>query len=304
MPPPPDNKDRQLKSLRSIEAGGLPLDAVERLTEMASRQGTPSEFFTSNFSASELILTHECGFEPLGQVMGTSVYHVGWQYVPRTMWAGSQELVTLTEANYNARHLAMNRLRQEGALLHADGVVGVRLEMHPFAHEPGLIEFKAIGTAVRATNAPPTPTGEPFLSALSGQEHWALRMAGLKPVGFGMGNCTYYQVASWATQNATTGGFFGSGWQNQELSDFTQAVYVARERAMDRLDTECRAVGAAGVIGVTIEADYEEVEIDTGGNSRREDLIVHFTAIGTAVQFEDTPQRTPPIPFFLPLENN
>ncbi len=295
---------RQEASLASIQAGGLPLDAARRLQDLADRQGTEREFFTSDLSVNELVLTHECGFEPLGQVMGCCIYHVGWQYMPSSYsnWGSSQELTTLTQAYYEARHLAMKRLRDEARLLRADGVVGVRMERNEYDWGPGLIEFRAIGTAVRATNAPPAQA-EPFLSSLSGQEHWSLRQAGLKPVGFVLGNCTYYQVASWQTRNATQGGFFGGGWYNQELTDFTQAVYIAREYAMQRMDAEARALQAAGVVGVWCEPELEEREVSTGNDSHRTDLVIHFTALGTAVVHESDPVRMPDIPLFIPLND-
>jgi uncharacterized protein YbjQ (UPF0145 family) len=296
-------KERQEASIEAVRQGGLPLDAVDRLQEMAVRQGTDRDSFTSDLSVAELVLTRECGFEPLGQVMGSSIYHVGWQYMSgSSYWRNSGELAVQTEAYYNVRHLAMDRLRQEAKLLGADGVVGVRLEMQQYSWAAGLMEFAAIGTAVRETGVPPKSGAEPFVSSLSGQDHWALRQAGMKPVGFAMGNCTYYQAASWSTQNAMRSGIFGSGWVNQELTDFTQAFYTARELAMVRMDAEARAVGASGIVGVTIEPWYEEREVGSESN-RRTDLIIHFTAIGTAIAPESVPQPMPEIPLYVPLRN-
>lgn len=274
-------KQRAAASLRAVEAGGLPLNAVDRLQEIA---GKP--FFTSNFSVSELVLTRECGFKPVGQVMGSSVYNIGWQWTPASSgswYPSSQELEVVTAAHYKARHLALNRLRQEAALLGADGVVGVRLDMGRFEQEAGMLEFVAIGTAVRRTDAPPTQ-GQPFLSDLSGQDHWALREAGYRPVGFCLGNCTWYQVASYHTQQAQVGGFFGGSWQNQELLDYTQAVYTARELAMQRMSHEARDVKAEGIVGVTLSPHIEQRHVEQGENRpSRRDLIVSFTAIGTAI---------------------
>src|SRR5690242_7213296 len=113
-------RERNEASRRSIQAGGLPLNAMDRLKE-ASRE----DFFTSNLSPAELILTHECGYDPVGQVMGSSVYNVGWQSVPMGWNWASGELEVVTAAHYHARHLALGRLSQEAKLLGADGVVGV-----------------------------------------------------------------------------------------------------------------------------------------------------------------------------------
>ena len=111
----------------------LPPDAVARLQEQASRQGTPRHFFTSDLSTNEMLLVQRAGYEPLGQVMGSSIYHMGfqwrnfaWRNSARTQGAAF-ELDVLTQAFYNARHLALGRLQQEAALLGASAVVGVRL---------------------------------------------------------------------------------------------------------------------------------------------------------------------------------
>ncbi len=266
-------------SQAAIQAGGLPLDAVDRL-KVAARE----DFFTSNLSASELLLTRERGFKPLGQVMGTSVYNVGWQWTPGSSWyASSQELETLTAANYDARHLALGRLRQEAKLLGADGVVGVRLQIRDFEGGSGLLEFAAFGTAVRREGAPPSH-GEPFLSDLSGADHWALREAGYRPVGFCLGNCSWYQVADAQTQRAQVGGWFGGAWQSQELRGYSQAVYTARHLAMTRMEAEAKAVGGEGIVGVSLHPKIEERHVEQGENTpARRDLLVTFTAVGTAV---------------------
>lgn len=72
-------EERDEASRQSIIAGGLPLNAIDRLREAASRHASEKPFFTSDLSATELALTRQCGFVPLGQVIGSSVYHVGWQ---------------------------------------------------------------------------------------------------------------------------------------------------------------------------------------------------------------------------------
>jgi uncharacterized protein YbjQ (UPF0145 family) len=153
-----------------------------------------------------------------------------------------------------------------------------------------MLEFAAIGTAVRETGAPPLGNAEPFVSSLSGQDHYSLRKIGYKPVGFAMGNCTWYQIANWSTQIATGGGF--GSWYNQELTDFTQATYQSRELAMQRMEYEARTAGATGIVGVTVEPWYETYEVQN-----RHDLILHFTATGTCVAPDppSTPTADPKI---------
>ena len=80
--------------------------------------------FTSDLSVSEYVLLGEAGFEPLGFVVGSSIYHIGLQ---NSKWGQNMELTTLTQAMYNARELAMSRMEAEAAHLGADGIVGVEL---------------------------------------------------------------------------------------------------------------------------------------------------------------------------------
>src|SRR5690348_3753691 len=98
-------RQRREASQQSLAQGGLPLNAIDRLREQAGRQNTPGHIFTGDLSVNELMLIRQAGYEPLGQVMGSSIYHIGWQWTP--MWTGSStELTVLTQSFYNARHLA------------------------------------------------------------------------------------------------------------------------------------------------------------------------------------------------------
>ena len=83
-------------------------------------------FFTSDLSVNEFLLVKQAGFEPLGLVVGSSIYHIGLQL---RRWGKNQELDVLTQAMYHARELAMTRMEEEADHLGADGVVGVRLDV-------------------------------------------------------------------------------------------------------------------------------------------------------------------------------
>ena len=99
---------------------GLAEHASERL-RMNARG-----LFTSDLSVNEFLLITEAGFDPLGLVVGSSIYHIGIQMAG---WKKSQEMTVLSEAMYGARQLAMTRMEEEADQLGADGVVGVRLEV-------------------------------------------------------------------------------------------------------------------------------------------------------------------------------
>ena len=155
-----------------------PEAATTRLAKTAG--ANPAGVFTSDLSVSEYVLLGEAGFEPLGFVIGSSIYHIGMQI---GRWRQNQELQVLTQAMYNARDLAMSRMRAEADHLGADGIVGVNLRMQMYSWGQGCLEFVAAGTAVRhlagqgAHRAPDgrVPVGDERLH-LAGAEH-ADRMA-------------------------------------------------------------------------------------------------------------------------------
>jgi uncharacterized protein YbjQ (UPF0145 family) len=202
--------------------------------------------FTSDLSVSEYVLLGEAGFEPLGFVVGSSIYHVGIQ-VGR--WSQNQELQVLTQAMYNARELAMARMQAEADHLGADGIVGVNLKMQMYAWGQGVLEFVATGTGVRAlagTGAHKAPNGRAFTSDLSAQDFFRLLAAGAVPVAFVLGTCVYHIAHQGVMQSLRQAG------QNQEMPQFTQGVYEARELALSRMQAEATGAGATGIVGVNV----------------------------------------------------
>jgi len=239
---------------------GIPEAAEERLAQ--NRDG----LFTSDLSVKEFLLVKQAGFEPLGLVVGSSIYHIGLQ-VSNPM--ENMEMEVLTQAMYHARELAMTRMEQEADSLGADGIVGVRLDVGRYEWGHDLAEFIAIGTAVkhRESKLQRAPTGRPFTSDLSGQDFWTLLAAGYRPVGMVMGSCVYHVA------HQGIGGFLKKMGRNIEMENYTQALYDARELAMERMQAEAKEVEAEGVVGVQLH------ERSHGWGSH----MIEFFAIGTAV---------------------
>ena len=248
-------------------AADLPQHARERLTAMRQHH-----FFTSDLSVNEFLLVKEVGFHPLGLVMGSSIFHIGFQPIRQGV---SEELTTLTQALYHARELTMVRMEEEADALGADGIVAVRLTLSVHAWGTNVIEFLAIGTAVahEAGHDWRAPNGKPFTSDLSGQDFWTLLHAGYRPLGLVMGNCVYYVAPQVAPQGYGPGGYPQQPMQNMELTGPTQAIYDARELAMERMQVEAEALTAQGIVGVTVSESNH-----TWGAS-----VLEFSAIGTAV---------------------
>ncbi|MCW3059173.1 MAG: hypothetical protein JWQ02_994 [Capsulimonas sp.] len=245
----------------------IPQHATERLVEMRGTSESRT-LFTSDLSTSEFLLVKEAGFDPVGLVVGSSIYHVGYQ---QAAWSKNQEMTVLTQAMYHARELAMDRMEEEAHQLGADGVVGVRLEVNHKEWGNHIAEFVAIGTAVvhrGDKNRFKNKRGRPFTSDLSGQDFYILLRSGYRPLGLVMGNCVYHVAVQ------SFGSFVRNFSQNAELTQYTQAMYDSRELAMERMQKEAEELGAKGIVG----ANIHERTHAWGAH------VIEFFAIGTAVE--------------------
>src|ERR1700723_3440812 len=234
----------------------------------ARLQQNRAGLFTSDLSVNEFLLVKQAGFEPLGLVVGSSIYHIGIQVAG---WKKSQEMTVLSEAMYNARQLAMTRMEEEADQLGADGVVGVRLDIGRYEWGADMAEFIAIGTAIKHKEGKihRAPNGRPFTSDLSGQAFWTLMQTGKRPVGLVMGSCVYHVAHRGVLQSMKQAG------RNVELEQYTQALYDARELAMERMQKEAEAIGD-GVLGI-VEVKLHENNHGWGSH------VIEFFAVGTAV---------------------
>ena len=262
---------------------GIPDSGRERIERMKQEVGRGH--FTSDLSINEFLLVKEAGFDPLGLVLGSSIYHIGFQ---QANWNQNQEMGVLTQAMYHARDLAMTRMEEEADQLGADGVVGVRLDIGRYDWGADLAEFIAVGTAVkhRGGELHRAPNGRPFTSDLSGQEFSTLLRAGYRAVGMVMGNCVYH-VAHQGLRAS-----FKQMGRNQEMATYTQALYQARELAMERMQQESTELQAEGIVGARI------VERSHGWGSH----VIEFFAIGTAVVSTSTEHQIDKPALVLPLQ--
>ena len=87
--------------------------------------------------------------------MGSCVYHVAHRGMFKTMGSVGQnvELTNFSQALYDAREIAMERMQNEAAEAKAEGVVGVILHEGSHNWQPHVIEFFAVGTAVLPISA-------------------------------------------------------------------------------------------------------------------------------------------------------
>jgi uncharacterized protein YbjQ (UPF0145 family) len=266
----------------------LPPAAEARIAEIRGSGTWGSVLSTAEFAAIRGV-----GFEPAGQVLGAAVYNIGYSggYGCPGAWAGlgvsanpfrsvtrvsSQDgyssFSALVRAMYSARRAAISRMTAECAELGGHGVVGVLLSIGPFP--AGGLEFKAIGTAVRAPGAPPPP--QPFTSGLSGQEFAKLIATGWVPAGLVLGISVGARHDDLLTRRQTR-----RRAGNTEVTGYTELVNDARHDARVQLERDVRARGAEGVVINSMSMRVREVNCPAQEHGR--DHLAEVTLVGTAI---------------------
>jgi uncharacterized protein YbjQ (UPF0145 family) len=244
--------------------------AQERVAAIRGASGSVP-LFSSDLSVDELALVRQTGYQPLGLVAGSSVYHIGWN-----RWTSTGELDAQTRALHDATNLAIQRMRLEAEGMGAVGVVGVRLEIGRPAWGERLVEVRLLGTALSV----PGGGGTPFLSGLSAQEFVCLLQTGSRPAALVFGNTAYYIYTNVmdSMQNAS--------WYNQEVQKYSWGLRQAQQYAFGRMHAAAHQVAASGIVGVHIEHRLERIEReeDYGGVSRQfNDYVIEYLAWGTAI---------------------
>jgi uncharacterized protein YbjQ (UPF0145 family) len=277
----------------------LPAAAEARMAEIRA-SGTWGSALTSD----EFAAIRSVGFEPVGQVLGACVYNIGYTggYACPGAWgnwgygqvmpvrtrtqvssrSGFGSFGPLVQAMYDARHKALDRMTAECEELGGHGVVGVRLTIGAFP--AGGLEFKAIGTAIRAPGVGPVSTWRhrgsrpkrPFTSDLSGQDFTKLIMKGWVPAGLALGISIGSRHDDWLTVGQTR---WGSG--NAEVTGYTELVNDARHDARLQLERDVARLGGEGVVIADMEMRVRERECPV--SEGRRDHIVEATTIGTAI---------------------
>jgi len=104
---------------------------------------------TSDMTNEELWNMTSLGYVPLKLVMGVSVYSLGFTggIMAALKSLGGGEVAGLTEILYEAREKALARIEADAEKCGADEVIGVKTRVYDLGG--GLVEFMAIGTAVK-----------------------------------------------------------------------------------------------------------------------------------------------------------
>jgi len=156
---------------------------------------------------------------------------------------------------------------------------------------PGVRGYRHRRPSPTGQGAHLAPDGRAFTSDLSAQDFFRLLAAGAVPVAFVLGTFVYHVAHQGVIQSLRQVG------QNQEMLQFTQGVYEARELALARMQAEAAAAQSSGVVGVTVE-----VKNHVWGEHATE-----FLATGTAVrrlaEEHKLPETSPKPMFTLGLDN-
>lgn len=261
--------------LERIAGGGIPLGAEQRLKRIAAGE---SAVFTSDLSAKEYAVAHASGLAPIAQIMGSSVVQHGWQnYGWSSYQGGIGEMPSFATPWNLSRERSFDRLRQEAQFAGADAVIGIEMTARAFLEDPGNIEYAVFGTAVRENTPGPRGGSGPRLCALSGQDVVKLRRIGAETVGvIGHTSVVCVALSGWANQ------MMGSWWGNQEMSEVTEGVYVARRLAMDEVRRQGNAAGANEMVISQLTHRIDHQEFDRGGYTQHI-FIVSMHVLGTAI---------------------
>ena len=190
--------------------------------------------------------------------------------VPLGVWNWGRGSIGLASDAHNmAVEQAAQQLRGECSKVHGHGVVGTRVDVHVHTKH---IDVELVGTAVKPTGqrgrGDDAKEAMPFVSDLSARDFTLLLRAGWMPVGLAFGACFVY------APRRTAGAAMRQSTQNVELTNYTEAMYSARESAMERMQSSALAAGGQGVVEVKV----------TEGPMHFAKHAIGFTAWGTAVR--------------------
>lgn len=221
----------------------------------------PGRAVTSDLSVDESLLLHSIGWEAVDVVFGASVVSI-----PPMVWTwGSGEITAASDAHNQAVRSAAKHLGEQCSGVRGHGVVGVRVEVEVRRHH---VDVELTGTAVRPVRG--KDRSSPFVSDLSARDFTLLHNAGWAPIGLAFGASFVY------APRRTMGTTMRQSSQNVELTNYTEAMYAAREAGMEHMQRSALDMGAQGIVAVQVSE----------GPMVFATHAIGFTAWGTAVRLE------------------
>lgn len=253
--------------------------ADPRLTRLDRQRDAKNWSFAG--PVEEFAATTSAGFDPAGQVFGTTVDYAllgppgfGRCCVPNGRTSADPHNPLLAKLTA-ARVRAFDRAVQECRALHADGIVGMRLRTATSFSDT--TEFTFEGTAVRARSR--TRPEKPFTTHVSAQDLARLLRAGWMPFALVFGTaiaaCHFDGTMFRETQRSV--GTAG----NREVAGYTRIVNDARRQARKVLEDAVRDRGGAGTVVHETTLRFSERECPKF--DQRFDYLAEATILGSAV---------------------
>ena len=279
----------------------LPQIALDRIAR-ASASGVRTSLLSVPSAASAKVV----GLDPVGEVMGCIVQHVGWQgWAGCGYWMGPSTVQTTQFGSYRpyvdaVRHgydTALRRLADEAKLLGADGVIDIRIAVTMLGRDN--YEYVALGTAVRlgdrrsGLGTLPAALPTPFLTELPGADVAKLMLAGWMPTDIVYGIALAIRHDDWQTLSQT------QRWVNAEVTGYTELstnVWHQARRVVTSQTAQCGAAGA--LVTSTLVRIWEQEP-----SEQHRDHLAECRMFGTAiVGFQRPGAGATPAPLsFLPL---
>jgi hypothetical protein len=276
---------------------GLPPTARERVDE-ARRSGT----WTSALSTGEFASVRSVGFDRAGRYWGYyDCLYLGVGFglsrapAPVALSGSGAPVAGLVSVFDRARRAALDRLAAECTALGGDGVVAAELTIAPFPTQPNALEFKVIGTAVRARGD--VRPRHPFTCHLDGQSFAKLVANGWVPVELLVGMSIGVRHDTFLT------GSQALGWNNTEVDGWSELVGDVRADSRHQLELQAGRHGGDGIIlangSLRIWGESCMRASRIGGEG--EDHIAEATMIGTTVAHFRPGAVGPPTMAVMPL---
>jgi len=220
-------------------------------------EGTPS---MSETSIDGTLLLDTIGLEPADFVFG-----LGARSFPYGMWIGGKNRADIAQASQVLEGViadAVKGARTQAAAVGARGIVGLQMRTTLRLH---YVTVEVKGTAVRDATSRKADDREIFVTDLSARDLVLLDDAGWAPVDFVYGTC--FAIVRYQPRVKYT--------ENIEMENMTQALYLAREDSVEKMQHRAMASKAGGVMGTSISEELH------GMLTYR---VLGFRATGTSVR--------------------
>ncbi len=228
-----------------------------------------NQVFTTASDGQELFCQLDMGYAPIKFVFGNVAYSIGFM---KSFFGGLKQMVRGEVKQYSdifdtTRRLALTRITDEAKLFKANSVIGIKTTILPLGPQ-GIQEMIMVGTSCYNQQLESLTQQDSMIltSNLNAEEMWNLAQSGYAPVSLLLSTSVY--------SLGLIGGIKASlkNLIKGEISDLTEMIYGARQKAIEKLQNQANDLEADLVVGI------KTYIYDLGSG------LIEFLAIGTAVK--------------------